>query len=381
MPDHPPSQTVTCKGAPPSASTPVAPRARKWTGTLPDKYVAALVELVSTIRLRATVDSLAALSTRHTNSAHIGTAADLVASAFQASGCPSVIKVPWAQGGLSGTDVVCTKPAASGPGDVIVVCAHYDSRMQVLSDATSAAPGADDNASGVAALVEIARLTVALPLDATVKFVAFSGEEQGLLGSTAFAQAEHAAGVVVRLLINLDMIGYPPPDGSVTVERDIGNGHASNDAASLAHANAMAQAAADFTTLPVKLGPIYGSDYMPFEALGDVVIGAYEGTGNPNYHNTSDTAATVDDDYLSQVTRMTLATILNEALDVVDESASPVDLYVRDSATDTGSQPSPIPHWTSPTSGCATRISPLVTILSRATKRPSTARRTTSTCA
>ena len=152
----------------------------------------------------------------------------------------------------------------------------------------------------------------------------------------------------VHRLVNLDMIGRPPADGSITVERDLGNAVASNDAASQAFGDIMAQAAADYTTLPVKLGPIYASDYMPFEARGYVTIGAFEGEGNPHYHRSSDDVTTVDFGYMTAVTQLTLATLLAELLDVVDESSSAVDLYIRDSDVDTGRQPSGVPHWTSP---------------------------------
>jgi Zn-dependent M28 family amino/carboxypeptidase len=168
--------------------------------------------------------------------------------------------------------------------------------MQDLSNSTGRAPGADDNASGVAAVLEIARLLAGLELTETIHFVAFSGEEQGLWGSSEYAAQLAAAGTNVFRLINLDMIGFPPTDGSITVERDLGNAVASNDTASVAFGSVMAQSAADYTSLPVKLGPIYSSDYMPFEARGWVTIGAYEGQGNPNYHNTSDDVATVDFD-------------------------------------------------------------------------------------
>ena len=197
-------------------------------------------------------------------------------------------------------------------------------------------------------MLEIARLVVGVPLDTTVRFVAFSGEEQGLLGSKVYAAAVHAAGESIRLVINLDMAGFPPADGSVTVERDIGNVHSGNDAASLAYATAMAQAAADYTDLPTRIGPVYASDYMPFEALGDTVIGAYEGEGNPHYHQSSDTAATVDGVYLTKVTQMVLATLLGDTLTVVGEHASTIDLFVRDSSADTGGRPSPTPQSTSP---------------------------------
>jgi hypothetical protein len=337
-----------CKGTPPSPSSRFEGVAKKWSGVLPDKFVALVVELVSTTQLQSTIAALAAIPSRHTRSTHIGTARTLVHGGFTAAGYSDVADLPWALANHSGHNVVCTKPGVAGSTDTIIVCAHYDSRMATAGDATSPAPGADDNASGVAAMLEIARLVAALPLDATVRFVAFSGEEQGLLGSTVYAQSLHDAGENVRLVVNLDMIGFPPADGSITVERDLGNVVAGNDAASIAFGAVMAQAAVDYTDLPVKLGPIFASDYMPFESHGYVAIGAYEGDGNPNYHESSDLPATVDMAYLTKVTQMVLATLLNEALDVSDASGTAVDLYVRDSAADTGAQPSPVPHWESP---------------------------------
>jgi hypothetical protein len=322
--------------------------ARKWTGTLPDKYVATLVELVSSDELRSSVQALASFHSRHTFSSHIGPAADWIVGRFTAAGYADVVKLPWTRSGHTADNVVCTKPAAGSGGRIVIVCAHYDSRMETLGDSTARAPGADDNASGVAAILEMARLLHGVRLRDTLRFVAFSGEEQGLWGSTAYANDLRAAGVNVHRLINLDMIGWPPADGSVTVERDLGNVVAGNDATSQAFGDVMAQAAADYTTLPVKLGPIYASDYMPFEANGDVTIGAYEGSGNPHYHATSDQPATLDYGYLTSVTRLTLATVLMELLDVVDESTSGIDLYIRDNDTDTGNQPSGMPHWTSP---------------------------------
>ena len=87
---------------------------------------------------------------------------------------------------------------------------------------------------------------------------------------------------------------------------------------------------------------------MPFEKRGYTVIGAYEGGDNPNYHHSTDTADTVDYSYLTEVARLTLATLLHEATGLAGESTSPWDVYIRDNPNDTGDQPSLDPHWTSP---------------------------------
>lgn len=325
-----------------------APHTGKWSGVLPDKFVSTLVELVSTERLTADVAALAAFHTRHTFSTHIAAAADHLVSRFHALGHPTAAKRSWTRSGHTGQNVVAIKPGVGPTPRTVVIGAHYDSRMENAANATARAPGADDNASGVAAVLEIARLLADVDLVDTVHFVCFSGEEQGLWGSTEYAGQLTADGVPVYRMINLDMIGHPPADGSITVERDTGNAVPGNDAASFALGAVMSQAATDYTTLPVVLGPIYASDYMPFEARGWVTVGAYEGEGNAHYHDTSDDIGTLDYGYLTHVTRMVLATLLQHLLVAVAEASSGVDLFIRDSTADTGAQPSGVPHWTSP---------------------------------
>ena len=74
----------------------------------------------------------------------------------------------------------------------------------------------------------------------------------------------------------------------------------------------MRRLARRYTGLPTRFGPIYGSDYLPFEARGFTVAGLYEGEGYPAYHTTRDTAEKVNFAYLRDVARLTLATVLNE---------------------------------------------------------------------
>ncbi|HEX2057566.1 MAG TPA: M20/M25/M40 family metallo-hydrolase [Actinomycetota bacterium] len=336
------------KTAPPSPAVTVDPADAKWAGTLPDKFVATLVELVTTSNLKGWVEDLSAFHTRHSASAFIGQAADWIKARFTAFGYADVAFHEYAFGNGTLKNVVCTKPGTDPQPRVVVLCGHYDCIMEDHDDAVARAPGADDNASGIAAILEIARILRHVPTKDTIRFVAFSGEEQGLKGSTAYAAHVQGTGVNLHRLINLDMIAFPPADGSIVVERDMGNQTGTNDAASQAFGDVMAQMGIDYTTLPIKLGPIYASDYMPFEARGYVVIGAYEGEGNPNYHNDSDTPATLSYPYLTEATKMTLATLVTETLGVKDEPNAPVDVYIRDSAADTGSQPSPVPHWQSP---------------------------------
>jgi Zn-dependent M28 family amino/carboxypeptidase len=174
------------------------------------------------------------------------------------------------------------------------------------------APGGDDNASGIAVMLETARLLREAGLDRHILCAAFGGEEQGLYGSRACAQVAAAEGWAIRLVINLDMVGFRDPahPGRITVEFDQGNAQPGNDAAAKGHAMTMAQAAADYTALEVEHTDIWNSDYMPFEALGYACIGLYDGAADaPFYHSPADTLDKVDLAHLAEVTRLVVATV------------------------------------------------------------------------
>ncbi len=278
--------------------------------------IAALVAQVDQGRISGWISSLVNFPTRHTLSSYNVDAAEWLRGEFQALGYTDVVFHDFTYKRATRHNVICTKPGKTDPGKHLIVCAHYDSRTKKLVDASSPAPGADDNASGVAALLEIARVLFAVDTTYSIRFCAFTGEEQGFYGASAYAQLANSSGMQIPLLINLDMVGHPenPANPSVIVEHDIRNHVRTNDAPSLAFANQMAQAAADYTTLNTSLGAIYDSDYMPFEYYGYVCIGAYDGADiDPFYHTSNDTLDKVDMGFCAEVTRMVLATVLTIA--------------------------------------------------------------------
>ena len=109
------------------------------------------------------------------------------------------------------TNVVATLRGTdpSSADRVYIVGAHYDSRVTDVLNATSDAPGANDDASGTAAVLELARVFASRPTEATIVFVAFAGEEQGLLGSAHFAQLAQANNWNIQGVLNMDIIGSP----------------------------------------------------------------------------------------------------------------------------------------------------------------------------
>ena len=215
---------------------------------------------------------------------------------------------------------------AHRPSPLVFVGAHYDT----VPDC----PGADDNASGLAGLLECARLL----RGQDVGFVAFNGEEDGLLGSADFVRhGLEALGRSVRAIHVLEMIGYrasvaeaaklprlpfPILTGSLATPDFLallGNGH-SNRLAELALDSA---AAPDLRVVTAKTwGPIHRlltdlgrSDHLPFWQ-GKIPALLWTDTGNfrnPRYHRPSDTAATLDYGFLQSVTELLVAVVRQTA--------------------------------------------------------------------
>jgi hypothetical protein len=118
-------------------------------------------------------------------------------------------------------DVVAVLPGtrADARGRRYLVVGHYDSRATDPLDATSDAPGANDDASGVAVVLELARAMSKERYDATLVFVATAGEEQGLYGARLYAKAARAQGDDIRAVLNDDIVGDPTGSGG-GVRRD-----------------------------------------------------------------------------------------------------------------------------------------------------------------
>lgn len=107
-------------------------------------------------------------------------------------------------------NVVATLPGIGFHPGVIVLSAHYDSRTIDPFDGRGSAPGANDNGSGIAVLLEIARLLSSRSWNQTIVFVAFAGEEQGRHGSIHYVNEQRLQGTKFDGVINLDIVGGRP---------------------------------------------------------------------------------------------------------------------------------------------------------------------------
>ena len=286
-----------------------------------------ILEQVSSTRLKEYIDTLSSFHTRHTKSHHIEKAANWLKSEFE-NICKGIVFFHnYTQSDQNQTfhlkNIICSKQGLASSqsnynnnNNTIVIGAHYDSRSRNINNTDARAPGADDNASGVSALLELSRILSHLNLKYNLQFVLFSGEEQGQWGSKNYSRYLNNSNLnsTIDLYINLDMVGYSSPNESnkVILEYDVGNKYLQNDEYSKTIALFIKQTASSYTNLEAILSKLGNSDFIPFEALGHAVIGIHDGgsENNPHYHKSTDMPDTLNIKYLTSITKIVLATIL-----------------------------------------------------------------------
>jgi uncharacterized repeat protein (TIGR01451 family) len=195
-----------------------------------------------------------------------------------------------------------------GPGGdtVYIACAHYDS---ISNDSYNAAPGADDNASGVAAVLEAARVLGQYRYRHTLRFVTFSAEEQGLYGSYYYVAEARSAGTDIGGAVNLDMIAWDS-DGDDVMEIHAGT-RGDSQALGMAFLNANTIYSVSLVPETITFGATRASDHARFWNQGYPAILVIEDFQdfNPDYHQTSDTLDKLDLPYATKFVQATVATL------------------------------------------------------------------------
>lgn len=318
----------------------------------PDKEIAAALDQISAANIQANIAALVGFGTRSTLSAQdpasiaagrgIGAAREWIRRRFEkysqdCGGClevrvdsytqppaervdkPTVISNVYAI--LKGTD---TGTAAR----VVLVTGHYDSRNSDNFDITHDAPGANDDASGVAVSLECARVLSKLKPRATIIFLAVAGEEQGLYGSSAFARNAHAQQMNIEAVLNDDIVG-----GNRSAEQDAQTvrvfSAGDNDSPSRQLARYVAEVAGQYGG-PVRPMLVFradrylrGGDHLPFNEQGYAAVRFTEYREDfTRQHQTvrteggvqyGDVIEHVDADYVAGVARVNAATLASLA--------------------------------------------------------------------
>lgn len=236
-----------------------------------------------------------------------------------------VSEFPFSFQGKTYSNLLARQPGFSPSLPRFIIGAHFD--------AVPGSPGADDNASGVACLLEVARIFAERGSKAPVEFVAFNLEEYGMVGSRAYARQLRAEGTKVAGMLSLEMVGYTSKEkGSQQMPfflkpfyPDVGNfvGLVANTA-SRKFLDGVQKVFKSVEGLPVEslVLPANGwvfpdarlSDHSPFwdEGFSALLVTDTSFFRNPHYHSASDRIETLDLDFLSKITEAVLRVTFEE---------------------------------------------------------------------
>jgi hypothetical protein len=267
-----------------------------------DPVILDIVNQVSKQNLTDYIQRLLDFQTRFASTSNCELAGDYIYDFFIQSGLEAEYDPFSFASSYSSNNIVGTLEGQAYPSQIVVICAHYDS----YSDQPySLAPGADDNASGTAAVMEAARIFANQSFDFTVKFICFSAEEWGLYGSKDYALEARQRGEDIIAVINLDMIAYTD---SFSEDLDIISNQTSEWLADRFISSTIA-----YTTLDISKtvnsnfvwsdhSPFWDSGYSAILGIEDIFI------SNPYYHTINDTIDTLNLDFTTEVVKASLAT-------------------------------------------------------------------------
>lgn len=215
----------------------------------------------------------------------------------------------------SGSTAVCknliiTKVGTVFPNKFVIICAHYD---------TINGKGTNDNGSGTNVLLEAARLLQNIPTEYSIKFIHFSGEEDGLRGSqhyvTNVVNATNPK-LDIKLVFNIDQVGgiAGQVNNTITCEKDTNSTPTTNNAASATITNELITCVGLYSNLNTFLASAYSSDYMPFEDNNEVITGFYEKNESTFTHSPNDLLVNMDPTYVYNVTKAAVGALLHFAV-------------------------------------------------------------------
>ncbi|MEW6412730.1 MAG: M28 family peptidase [Candidatus Zixiibacteriota bacterium] len=278
------------------------------TTTLESGELEDLMALIEQDTLESYVGRLEAFYRRLAGTDSNYAARDWIASKFAEFGYDSITIDPflgqqlWDRHWVQCYNVIATKVGSKYPDKQIVIGGHFD--------AVPDCPGADDNASGTATVLEIARVLKNIETDMTIIFIGFDAEESWMWGSYHYVDEAVARGDDIVLMINPDMVAHKTNTDAANLYYGVEQGYA----------ELWDQLANTYMGIDAALAGSTASDHLPFQEAGFDVIFVQEGIFSTNYHQSDDSTVHLNFEYMTRMVKTTLATLY-----VTDQSPPPVD--------------------------------------------------------
>ncbi len=323
-----------------------------------DPLIEEMVAAVSQTRLTSSVQTLQDFQTRHTYTQANTDAGNWLFDQFAALGI-TVEFHSFSMSGNTEVNVIARIEGSTLPDEIVAISGHFDSTS---NQPTSNAPGADDDASAIAAILEAALIFRDYRFERTIEFMCFNGEEQGRRGSAAIATDYNAADKNLYAVVNNDMIGYWPTGWS----RDLDVAY---EPISEWLADRVIAASDAYVGIPIDKHPsgVCHDDHYAFTQQGISAItnmdcwqahnGGQGGESTPHYHRTTDTLSTLNMPCMTQAVQVNIAAVADLAgpLETVGVGDAPAQA-AHSTLRLLGNQPNPFNptteiHFSSATAG------------------------------
>jgi hypothetical protein len=274
----------------------------------PDEFVASLMDSTSVENMAATIQRLQDFGSRYVVVDSCWAAGYWIRDRFEEYGYADVrldtFRTMSFQDSVDAMNVIAVKEGTTRSSEYVVLGGHYDSASaENFSDPLAPAPGAEDNATAVAAVLEAARLLKDVPTERTIIFACWSAEEEGLWGSRDFVASAVEESLDIVVYLNMDCIGYLEP------ELDEAPVIVFTDSLSLAIAGYMQTLAHEHTDYEFQtcVRPFGASDHTSFWEAGYNVVDTGTTVSSPYRHTVEDVLDNIDPEFARAIAAVNVA--------------------------------------------------------------------------
>ncbi len=291
-----------------------------------DPFFGSVVANYNYDSILANLNQFEAFGVKEVGTTAISNAQNWIVDKYTSYGYTNITVDSFTYFGNTTANIIIEKQGCQYPNTYVIVDGHYD---------TKNGPGTNDNGSGTAIILEIARLLKEVDTKYSIRFIHFSGEEDGLKGSQDYVNTVVIPqSMDIKVVFNIDEVGGVDGmiNNTIVCERDEGT-PLFNNAQSAVITDELVACVGLYSNLNTTISFAYASDYMPFEENGEIITGFYEYNESPYAHTSSDILANMDPAYVHEVGKAACGATMHfaEAYDMTSILAEACDSYISPS--------------------------------------------------
>ncbi len=268
-----------------------------------DSYYGSIVSQCSYDSIDAHLTQLENLGVKEIGTAALDNTLSWLINQYTSYGYTNIEIDTFTYSSTNAYNLIVTKQGTLYPNTYVIVDGHYD---------TKTGTGTNDNGSGVSIILETARLLQNVNTKYSIKFINFSQEEVGYVGSWNYVNnTVIPTNLDIKVLLNIDEVGgvFGMVNNTIVCERDESSPSASN-AASADYTDTLANCVSLYSNLLTEISYAYSSDYMPFQFNNEIITGLFEKNQSTHPHTATDLKINMDVNYVYEIAKATIGASL-----------------------------------------------------------------------